>query len=136
MKQLARLYIDALVIRRTIALTLLAFLGLAVAAPLLSWNPEANLPPCCRRHGKHHCMMRMMRLWDNRSPGFAAVSERCPCPPAVISAAHSSSWKPETAALIYAEIARHPACVAQTETLYRLSFQRSRQKRGPPAFFV
>ena len=122
--------------RRTIALTLLAFLGWAVAAPLFAGDPEANLPPCCRRHGKHHCMMRMMRVSDNGTPGFAAVTEPCPCHPAIASAAHSSTWKPETAALVYAEAVRHPACAAQTEALYRLSFQRSRQKRGPPSFIA
>jgi hypothetical protein len=61
------------------------------------------------------------------------VGEKCPytvAPPAIVIL---RSFKPSTAAAIFAGIARHPAAAPQTEAQRRISFDRSRQKRGPPA---
>jgi len=119
--------------RRTIALSLLTIFGWLMIAPLFAPDAEASLPPCCRRHGKHHCMMQMMQRLSGNQPGFTSVSEKCPCVPAVAGAIHSSKYKPEAGEQFYADVVRRPACAAQTEALYRVSFLRSNQKRGPPA---
>jgi hypothetical protein len=47
--------------KRTIALTQLVIISWMPIAPIFGPEAEASLPPCCRRHGKHHCMMQMMQ---------------------------------------------------------------------------
>ena len=118
--------------RRTIALALMMVFSLTLIAPAFGPDADANLPPCCRRHGKHHCMMRMMERSRSSQTGFTSVSEKCPCFPVSTCAVHSANYKPETGKQIYAEVVRHPSCKPQTEALYRVSLLRSHQKRGPP----
>jgi hypothetical protein len=118
--------------RRAISLSLLMMFGWLLIAPFLAPDAEANIPACCRRHGKHHCMMnRIERLGSQKR--FTAVSEKCPRFPTGLNAAHSAAFKPDTGARFYAEVVRHPACSAQTDALYHIAFARSHQKRGPPA---
>jgi hypothetical protein len=118
---------------RTIALALTMIFSWMLIAPIFGPDVDAKLPPCCRRNGKHHCMMHVMgRLGSNRA-GLASVSEKCPCFPASTCAVHPQRFKPEAGERFYAEIVRHPACAQQTEALYRISILRSHQKRGPPS---
>jgi len=120
-------------VRRTIAISLLLLFGWSLAAPLYASDPEANLPPCCRRHGKHHCAMMDLALRIGSGPAVTTVSERCPCRPAANTASHGSSWQPQTPPLLFAGLCRQPLAVEQTRALYRISLQRSHHKRGPPA---
>jgi hypothetical protein len=122
--------------RRTIALSLLMMFSWLLIAPFLAPDAEANLPACCRRHGKHHCMMNRMERLGGNQKGFSSVSEKCPCFPAGTCAVHSATFKPEAGERFYAEVVRHPACAPQTEALFRISFLRSHPKRGPPALFA
>jgi hypothetical protein len=69
--------------RRILAITLLIAFGFPLAQPILAAtaDPEAQLPACCRRHGAHHCGMRMaammaMMAASNSGPTFTAP----PCP--------------------------------------------------------
>lgn len=119
--------------RRTIALALMMIFSWTLIAPLFGPYAEANLPPCCRRHGKHHCMMRMMERFSGNQAGFTSVSEKCPCSPASTCAVHSPTYKSETGNQVYADVVHHPSCAPQTEALYRASFLASHQKRGPPS---
>lgn len=94
---------------------------------------EAALPVCCRRNGKHHCMMYM--TWS-RERRLTAVGERCPydvAPPAIMVL---PPYTPSAPASIFAGILRHPSVVPQTEAQFRVSFDRTRQKRGPPALLA
>jgi hypothetical protein len=116
--------------RRTIALSLLLLFGWTLVAPLWARDAEANLPACCRRHGEHHCSMGALGGGQRALP---IVHEKCPHSPASASAVHSPTFKPEAAELFYAEVVSHPARAPQTEALYRLSTLRSHQKRGPPS---
>lgn len=87
---------------------------------------EASVPVCCRRSGKHHCMMSM-------NSHIRTVGERCPfhvLPPAAMVV---PTFAPSASASIFAEVVRHPAVAPQVEARQRISFDRSRQKRGPPA---
>jgi hypothetical protein len=118
--------------RRGIALSLMMLFSWTLIAPLFASDADANLPPCCRRNGKHHCMMRMMERHRGNQAGFASVSEKCPCFPVSTCAVYSPIFKPEAEEQFYAAIVRHPAIASQTETLYRISFLRCNQKRGPP----
>ena len=118
--------------RRTISFLLMVLFSLTLIAPLFARDADANLPACCRRNGKHHCMMRMMEQRSGNQKGFTSVSEKCPCFPVSTCAVHSPIFKPEAKEEFYAKVARHPACAPLTETLYRISSFSSHQKRGPP----
>jgi hypothetical protein len=119
-------------VRRLLAISLLLLFGLPFTLPLFGASAaESNLPLCCRRDGKHHCAMIAMD--SSQGPSTRNVSEKCPysiAPPAIVVL---HSFKPSTAASVFAGIARHPAAAPQTEAQRRISFDRSRQKRGPPA---
>jgi hypothetical protein len=119
--------------RRKIALSLVLMFSWMLIAPLFTPDAEASLPACCRRNGKHHCMMHMMERLGGNEKSFTSVSEKCPSFPAGTCAVHSPSFKPEAGEQFYAQIVSHPACVAQTEALSRIAFLRSHQKRGPPS---
>jgi hypothetical protein len=124
-------------LRKLFAITLLVLLGLPLVQPLfaLTAKSEANLPACCRRNGKHHCMMSMAERSQlaSRDPQFQAPAEKCPYCPTSVAVIHDNTFVPPTAQAIFAALIAHPAVVAQTESKLRISRNRSRQKRGPPA---
>ena len=107
--------------RRVIALSLMMLFSWALIAPLFAPDADANLPACCRRNGKHHCMMRTMQRLDGNEKGFTSVSEKCPCCPVGTCAVYSPIFKPESGEQLFAGVVRHPAIAPQTETLYRIS---------------
>jgi hypothetical protein len=119
--------------RRTIALALTVLFCWTLIAPIFGPGAEANLPPCCRRNGKHHCMMRMMQRLSGNQKGFTSVTETCPCQPASTCAVHSPVFKPEAGSRFYAQVARRAAPAARTEAFCRSAFLRSNPKRGPPS---
>lgn len=125
--------------RRFTSILLLALLGGFYAIPLLHAtlsDSESDLPMCCRRNGKHHCMMmdEYLRTRSSGSPAFTAPPH-CPFYPQQ----RGLFWSPLTgavlpsSALYFAELQNHPACHAQTEARLRISFDRARLKRGPPS---
>jgi len=101
-------------------------------APLLAHDADSNLPACCRRNGKHHCMMQKMQRPGSKETGFASVSEKCPCFPASTCAAHSTKCKAEAHKQFYAYVVSYPARSTRTEAHSRISSLRSHQRRGPP----
>ena len=118
--------------RRVIAISLMMLFSWTLIAPLFAFDADAKLPACCRRNGKHHCMMRMVEQRSGRQKGFTSVSERCPCFPAAICVVFSPIAKLEAGGQFYADIDRHPVLAPLTEALYRISSLRSHHKRGPP----
>jgi hypothetical protein len=124
--------------RRSIALFMILVFGSFVSAPLIaaSSDPLSQLPTCCRVNGKHHCMMRIMQ----GDPGGIQISgpRKCPLFPKwrPMNALHNEATPTSVSVLFYAGLQSHPACHAQAEAQKRISFDRSRQKRGPPAVLV
>jgi hypothetical protein len=120
---------------RAIAISLMMLFSWTLIAPLVASDTEANLPACCRRKGKHHCMCRMHRTGQQsgNQKGFSTVSEKCPCCPASACTVHSPTYKPETEKQFYAEVVFHPASMPQGESHPRIALFRSHPKRGPPA---
>jgi hypothetical protein len=104
----------------------------ALIAPLFARDANSNLPACCRRNGKHHCMMRMMQPVSGDQKSFKSVSEKCPCFPPSICAVSSPTYKPEAVEQFCTEVVCHPSCAPQAEALHHISFLHSHQKRGPP----
>jgi len=118
--------------RRAIALFLMLIFSSMLMAPLFASDPEVNLPPCCRRHGKHHCMMQGMQDSDG-GRGLAAVREKCPCFPAAIVASHSMQFQPESGRHFLAAAHHATLGVPPAQPGARSAFSRSNPKRGPPS---
>lgn len=122
--------------RRASAISLLAAIGYALIVPLAFSDPEANLPACCRRTGAHHCAMsNVTKTIDGVStPALQAVLQKCPAFPVSTAVRPGGAAAfPERSQAIFAGLVSHPSIQPQTEARYRVSFSRSRQKRGPPA---
>jgi hypothetical protein len=126
------------ILRRLLSILLLAVFGLPLVSPLfaLSTMGATRLSACCRRDGKHHCMGKMVdrgNLTQSRTQ-FTAPAEKCPLCPFALVATHSELLALPVADAVFASLVSHPAGVAQTEPMWRISRDRSRQKRGPPVF--
>jgi hypothetical protein len=126
--------------RRITAILVLVMLSGAIAVPPLYAalsDPESDLPPCCRSRGQHHCAMmdQYLRMKASGAPAFTAPPSHCPFYPRT----RTQNWAPFAPALmpvqgaVYAALRSHLACQTQTLARYRISFDRSRLKRGPPA---
>lgn len=118
---------------------MLLLFGSFLSAPLFaaSYDAQSDLPACCRRAGKHHCMLRTRQV-DPGATQVSAAQETCPfCPQArMMSVVQNHGIAPSPAGVFYAALQSHPACHAQLEARQRISFDRSRQKRGPPTATV
>lgn len=126
-------------VRRALTLALLIVFGLPIFSPLLALGAESNssVPACCRRDGKQHCLLSAEQksvLLHESGPEFRGPEMSCPCRTQVWNASHRTWVSPGLSAAIYAEVVKHPTGTAQTESLRRISEDRSRQKRGPPAY--
>jgi hypothetical protein len=64
--------------RRVLSIFLILFFGLGPLSAFVDGSEDAGLPPCCRRHGAHHCAMyaqiMAMRAGRgiDRTPGFSS----------------------------------------------------------------
>jgi hypothetical protein len=122
-------------VRRLLSITLLMLFVYPAVAPLfaLGGNDESQLPACCRRHGKHHCMMsmeEMQALLDGHH--FTAVRSKCPLyPKPTVPVSHQKLFF-DQGGLVFAEAVSHPAQRRQTEAWARVALEGARYKRGPP----
>ena len=123
-------------VRRTLAIALLALFSFSLIGPVaFASDPESNLPACCRRAGKHHCAMLTAEVGASSGPSIQA--SRCPYFPQGSGATalpHTGLLKAfQVASISIVSCHLHrPA----SDTLYRVAFCSTCQKRGPPAFFL
>ena len=102
---------------------------------------QSMLPACCRRAGRHHCEMSsearalLLRESDG-STRINAQPEQCPYRQRSLAATHLQTLTPGAGPTQAAFSLHHPSPIAQAECLRRISFDRSRQKRGPPSFLA
>jgi hypothetical protein len=129
--------------RKLLSILLLLATVLPVAAPAfaLGQDADAGLPACCRRHGKHHCMMGAAERGalvasTSKAPAWQTPLERCPYCPAAVAAMHPNVLAAPAAEALYAGVVSHPAGAAHVESKLRISRDRSRQKRGPPVLLA
>jgi hypothetical protein len=98
---------------------------------------QSTLPACCRRGGTHHCNMspefRALLERLDGSTRISAVPEQCPYRQHSLAAVHLQTPTPGASASYAAFSLQEPSPAAQAECLRRISFDRSRQKRGPPS---
>ena len=119
--------------RRLPAIAIALLLSFTLAAPLFAIGTSTSLPECCRRNGMHHCMGQMM---PDSNQSFVAVTPRCPRFPTASPAPQPYSLIRNKALGTDTPVFVHPASLPQTEARYRVSFSRSRQKRGPPIILL
>jgi hypothetical protein len=118
-------------VQRVCATLLLVLFGFPLIVPAVRADSENKLPTCCRREGKHHCGMANGAGAQQTS----GVSARAKCPSYPVASAapvFSNTILLNPSQVFFASIVNHPAVHSQTEALQRISFSRSRQKRGPP----
>jgi len=122
--------------RRGFAIFLILFFGLGPLADALPGSEDLRLPPCCRRHGAHHCAMYMRYAAaraeaESGKPAFSAPLT-CPCCPSYLAAAtsdvHALAAPPASLPVLLAR-AHSPAA---GRAAARLSQIRTRAGRGPP----
>ena len=129
--------------RRVLSILLFWATLFPIVAPALPTGAlgKSTLPACCRRGGKHHCEMSpearaLLMHEDNGSARISAKPEQCPYRQRSLAASHLQTLT-SGAAPTHATCSLHePSAAAQAECLLRISFDRSRQKRGPPSLLA
>ncbi len=116
---------------RFLASLLLALFSWSLISPAALAETDSNVPACCRRTGLHRCKIVSQ---GTGSAGAGIDAARCPQFPGVraLPAAAKLSGLTKSSQAFYTSIVGHPATHAQTEALYRISYSRAGQKRGPP----
>ncbi|MGD0522435.1 MAG: hypothetical protein ABSA48_14350 [Terracidiphilus sp.] len=122
--------------RRSLSIFLILFFWLGPLAAILPVSDESRLPPCCRRHGAHHCAMSMrmaaMKAQAASGKPFFTAPATCPLFPGYTAAPVS------TIPALAASPARLPVLLAQPHSpaagraAARLRQVRTRAGRGPP----
>ena len=130
-------------VRKVLAMLLLMVFSFPLVSPVFALGRGAreSLPICCRAGGKHHCAMNRADREKLEESGEAAGTvqwsapvERCPYYPRVTTSNHLNVLGAGAGARAFDALLSHSAGVAQTESKWRSARDRSRQKRGPPAF--
>jgi hypothetical protein len=126
--------------RRLLSILLFWATLFPMVAPALTTGAvgQSLLPACCRRGGKHHCMMSAEEraLLMGEFTGAIRVGtppEQCPYSQRSLAAAHLQIFTSGASATHDAFLLHEPSATAQAECLRRISFDRSRQERGPPS---
>jgi hypothetical protein len=123
--------------RKVLSMLLLAVFGFPLVSPLLAMGTTSNgtLLACCRRSGKHRCAGTMADRASStdRETRLTAPPEKCPFCPAGVAISHHDFPAMAEAESAFALLVTRPSGVVQTESRLRISRDRSRQKRGPPA---
>jgi hypothetical protein len=117
--------------RHCVAIVLVVLFGSLTVMPLFANSSESALPSCCRKNGKHHCAMVAQQATSSES-AVLALGSKCPCFPHSTVATQAQVFTPATRQAVFSDLVRHPAVAPQTEARFRISQDRSRQKRGPP----
>ncbi len=78
----------------------------------------------------------MMSSGSPQGENISVVAEKCLYSPALSTALHLPIYSAPVGASVFAELYSHSAVHAQTEAKYRISSDRSRQKRGPPTLIL
>jgi hypothetical protein len=123
--------------RRALTIFLILNFWLGPLAAILPASEDSRLPPCCRRHGAHHCAMamRMAAMMAQAASGKPTFTAPNTCPSYPGSAA---LLPPVIPALAAATVSlpvplAQPHSPAAARAAARLSQIRTRAGRGPPA---
>ena len=124
------------VLRKLLSILLLAMLGLPVFAPMLALQAEdeRGVPMCCRKGGRHQCMLAlaMGSLGDLQGVTVSAPAERCPYGRGGMPVVRAELGVMAVSKLLTAGMVNEPAAREQATCNRRVSQLRTRQTRGPP----
>jgi hypothetical protein len=120
--------------RRALTIFLILNFWLGPLAAILPAGDESRLPPCCRRHGAHHCAMamRMAAMTASGKLIFTAPAT-CPLYPACTAALPSAIPALAVSTVSLPVLLAQPHSPAAGRATARLSQIRTRTNRGPPA---
>ncbi len=124
-----------LLARRLLAIALLLTFVSPFVLPLFAAtaDPEASLPACCRRHGKHHCHMTMeMMAMLAASSGPGLTAPPCPLYPAAAAPVRIVTAYFSAPPLPSVQLRGNPAPPAPTALHIRTFTTSSNYTRGPP----
>ncbi|HUV70617.1 MAG TPA: hypothetical protein VMW15_13195 [Terracidiphilus sp.] len=124
--------------RRWLSVFMILFLGLWPLTGTLQASDDARLPPCCRRHGAHHCAMAMqmaamMARSASSSTPMLAAPMTCPLFPGFLAGPCTPSHA------LAASAASLPVLIAQPHSPLSLRANawlrpiRTHAGRGPPS---
>ncbi len=126
--------------RKLVSMLLVAVFGFPLVSPLFAMGTTTTrqVMACCRRDGKHHCAGSMADRTGNSEHEIrvTALPEKCPFCPARVFGIHHDFPGMVEAESASALLVTRPSGVVQTESRLRISRDRSRQKRGPPASMI
>jgi hypothetical protein len=122
---------------RTPAILVLLGFSVSLVSPILFSDSESKLPGCCRRDGSHHCSMMNAadRQLQESGLNFKRTRTKCPLYPTGAMPTTGKATAPRPMSVAVASSWRRQTAVEQKEALFRLSFSRASQKRGPPPVF-
>jgi len=120
--------------RRTWATLLLVLFSFSLIGPAALAGFESQLPQCCNRLGKHHCLMNAsVGQQESSRSDIKNIGGKCPYFPLGRAVpAHGKTPLLIAAQTTFSLLITLSAAHEQTEALYRISFNDSHQKRGPP----
>jgi hypothetical protein len=123
--------------RRGLSILLVLFFWLGPLTATLQAGDDMRLPPCCRRHGAHHCAMsdammaRMFQAAPGSTPVLSAPSH-CPlypgCTDATVKPVHALAPSAAHMPVLLAQVHSPDA----TRAAARISQIRTRVGRSPP----
>jgi hypothetical protein len=124
--------------RRGLSIFLVLFMGLWPLTGTFAASEDLRLPPCCRRHGKHHCAMAMqmaamMAKAASGTTPYVTAPMTCPLYPGFGTGASAPAHAlAATAASLPSPMVQ--ACAAAANHAHaRMRPIRRHAGRGPPA---
>lgn len=119
--------------QRGVATALAILFSWLLLVPVFATPALVNVPACCRKSGSHQCTMHSSGT-SGSERSIQTVQAKCPYAyGSSTRASHVDSYAPGIGESVYAGVIRHPAISPQTDARFRVSYDRSQQKRGPPA---
>jgi len=124
--------------QRLTAIAVLFLLPCLWSTPIqsaLSGHSGGNLPACCRRNGKHHCMMSMAerRQLFGHDRQVAPPAEKCPYAPARVLAVDNELFAIPASRSILTDFVAGSVRFPRMPSLPRFTEADSLYKRGPPS---
>ena len=119
--------------RRSLGVFLILLFWLGPMLSLLPAGAESRLPPCCRRHGAHHCAMAAASRFvpPGALPQLAPPAQ-CPLFPGSAAASTVPIHALPALAGGLPVLLAQPHSPAAGRAAARLSQLRTRANRGPP----
>ena len=112
---------------------LLVLFSVSLIGPAVLAGPETRLPECCRRLGKHHCVLASPQE-QSAGASLRSFQDRCPYFPAgPVVPAHQYSSLSKARQMVPNSLLVYHSRQAPAEFRSEAPSGRSHQKRGPPA---